>query len=363
MPTASGAPGVSIRVDDACSGGTFAGPGLAPGGKVWQDVAAVSVQPTRAPLLHDPLETLCIQPRHGSPSVSVFDVHCRPRDFQRGAEEWSRTHQIVFPRQGVFECELRGQKLIADANRVLFFNRDESYRVAHPARCGDVCTVLSFAEAPLQAALAELDPGQLDRQAPYFRYSDCLAEPRVFALQAALQRATAAGADSTDAQLALDETALALLELLLCDAHGQRQRGPLSGPQRRERAATTQQHREQVEHVRLLLATRFAEPLSLDELAGAVACSPFHLARIFRRHSGLSIHQYRLRLRLREALRRLADGPQDLSRLALDLGFASHSHFTDAFRVASGLPPSSCPGPSGARRLAELSLRLPRRRH
>lgn len=315
----------------------------------------MSAQPASVPVLHDPLDTLCVQPRQRSASVSVFDVHCRPHDFQRGAEEWSRTHQIVFPRQGVFECEIRGQKLVADANRVLFLNREESYRVAHPAGCGDVCTVLTFAEEPLQAVLTELDPALLERQAPYFRYSHALAEPRVFALHTALWRASGSGPGFEDGQLELDEAALALLEALLRDVYMQRQ----ASEGRRERAATTEQHRQQVGRAQLLLATRFAEPLSLDAIARAAFCSPFHLARIFRRHSGLSIHQYRLGLRLREALRRLAQGKEELSGLALQLGFASHSHFTDAFRRAFGLPPSACLGPFGSRRLAEATQRLP----
>jgi AraC-like DNA-binding protein len=312
--------------------------------------------PARSAVLHDPLATLQVQPLHRSASISVFDVRCRPHDFERGPEEWSRTHQIVFPRRGVFECELRGQKLIADAHRVLFFNREESYRVAHPARCGDECTVLTFPEELLQAALAELEPAQLDRATPCFRFAQALTEPELFALQAALLLACrSAGEPGPTEPLALDEVALVLLERLLLAAYRQRQ---LSVP-RRQRASTTELHRQQVERAQVLLATRFADPLSLDTIARAAACSPFHLARIFRRHSGLSLHQYRQRLRLREALRRLVEGKEELSKLALELGFASHSHFTDAFRLAYGLPPSACQGRLGARRLAEVSQRLP----
>jgi AraC family transcriptional regulator len=60
--------------------------------------------------------------------------------------------------------------------------------------------------------------------------------------------------------------------------------------------------------------------------------SPFHLAHLFRDDTGLSVHQYLLRLRMALALRRLGDDETSLSRLALDLGFSSHSHFTACFR-------------------------------
>lgn len=40
------------------------------------------------------------------------------------------------------------------------------------------------------------------------------------------------------------------------------------------------------------------------------------------------------------ALERLAEGADSLSRLALDLGFSSHSHFTTLFHRVFGVPPS-----------------------
>ena len=68
--------------------------------------------------------------------------------------------------------------------------------------------------------------------------------------------------------------------------------------------------------------------------------SPFHLARVFRRESGLTIHAYVHQLRLRTALERVMDR-EDLSRVAVDLGYATHSHFTASFRRSFGVPPSS----------------------
>lgn len=90
-----------------------------------------------------------------------------------------------------------------------------------------------------------------------------------------------------------------------------------------------------------ILATRYAEPLTLQALARTVGCSPWHLARAFRAELGTSVHQYRDQLRLREALFRLRDPRIDLTELALDLGYSSHSHLTDRFRTAYGMPPSA----------------------
>jgi AraC family transcriptional regulator len=43
---------------------------------------------------------------------------------------------------------------------------------------------------------------------------------------------------------------------------------------------------------------------------------------------------------LRVALERLSEGDCDLTELALNLGFSSHSHFTDAFKREFGRTPS-----------------------
>jgi AraC family transcriptional regulator len=300
--------------------------------------------------LHDPLQTLGIQTLHHSASVSVCDVRCRPHDFSRGPEECSRTHQIVFPRRGVFEREARGGKLLADANHALFFRRDEPYRVAHPGGCGDDCTVFAFDDALLEAAVRQFDPTGAESVEQLFRFSHTAIDQRVFLLHAQLRRAALRG-DSPP--LALDEAALQLLAALLENTY--RERGISS---HRARPASSELHREQVRRTALLLATRFAEDLSLAAIARAVHCSPYHLARLFRRISGLSIHQYRHRLRLREALQRLAEGSTELSGLALELGFSSHSHLTDSFRQAFGCPPSAVRRGLRGRRLRELSRNL-----
>ena len=54
----------------------------------------------------------------------------------------------------------------------------------------------------------------------------------------------------------------------------------------------------------------------------------------------MSLRGYLGRLRARLAAERLARGAPDLTELALDLGFADHAHFTNAFRREWGVPPS-----------------------
>lgn len=81
-------------------------------------------------------------------------------------------------------------------------------------------------------------------------------------------------------------------------------------------------------------------PWTLLDAADAACSSPFHLARAFRRHTGLSLHQYRQQLRLAAALQRLEEGERHLAALAHEAGFSSQSHMGAVFRQALGVTPA-----------------------
>lgn len=97
--------------------------------------------------------------------------------------------------------------------------------------------------------------------------------------------------------------------------------------------------RDYVTDAKALLQQRFRETLRLDDVARSLHVSTYHLCRIFKEETGVPIHRYLNRLRLREALESLAAGAADLTDLALSLGFASHSHFSNAFRKEFGISP------------------------
>jgi AraC-like DNA-binding protein len=59
-------------------------------------------------------------------------------------------------------------------------------------------------------------------------------------------------------------------------------------------------------------------------------------------------------MRLLHALDRLEEARGALTDLALELGFSSQSHFTDAFRGAFGLPPGAV-GRAGLEQAARAS--------
>ncbi len=89
--------------------------------------------------------------------------------------------------------------------------------------------------------------------------------------------------------------------------------------------------RRRVETARELLASDPAYPWRLTSVAEQVSCSPYHLARQFRRLSGEIMWQYLTRLRLAGALEEILDGGARLGDVAVRAGFAHHGHLTSVF--------------------------------
>ena len=79
---------------------------------------------------------------------------------------------------------------------------------------------------------------------------------------------------------------------------------------------------------------------TMRDVADAANLSPFHLARMFKAHTGETLHAYRQQLRLGMALQCLQCGGFNLADLAAALGYSSQSHMGSAFQRALGVTPA-----------------------
>jgi AraC-like DNA-binding protein len=79
--------------------------------------------------------------------------------------------------------------------------------------------------------------------------------------------------------------------------------------------------------------------------------------------AGTSIYDYVLQERLAQSLDAVLDGDDELTAIALDAGFASHSHFTARFRSFFGCTPVSLRRTATTARLAELRKIVTARPH
>lgn len=97
---------------------------------------------------------------------------------------------------------------------------------------------------------------------------------------------------------------------------------------------------ELVANAKRYIASHATQRIRLADVGKALGISPVYITEVFRRVEGVPFYQYALRKRLERAVRLLPGYHADLSTLALDLDFASHSHFTTAFRRAFGCTPA-----------------------
>lgn len=81
-------------------------------------------------------------------------------------------------------------------------------------------------------------------------------------------------------------------------------------------------------------------PPGLAEIAAEVGVHPVHLARVFRRRYGCSLGEYARWLRVERAAEALRETRLPIGRLAYQLGYTDHSHFSRSFRRATGFSPS-----------------------
>jgi AraC-like DNA-binding protein len=94
-----------------------------------------------------------------------------------------------------------------------------------------------------------------------------------------------------------------------------------------------------VARVKDYLHANLHEDVTLDELSKVANLNRSYLIRSFKKTFLLPPHAYLTQLRLGEAKKRLVAG-EDISHIALSLGFADQSHFSRTFKNTFGLTPA-----------------------
>ena len=263
--------------------------------------------------------------------ISVVDFQCHAHVAADGAEEPNPTHSIVLVRRGVFRRTQQRETVLADPNHVLLFNAAEPYRYAHPLPGGDACTILTVDTDRALELVGRHAPVDAEYPERPFRRGHGLSSPRTVWLHWEFLNLIARGAG----RLALEDALAELANEAVACVYG----APV--PSRRASPSTQRRRRDLVETVKLMISERLERPPSLTELADVLDCSPYHLSHTFHGTAGLSLRRYLRRLRARVAAERLAAGASRLTPLALDLGYADHSHFTNSFRREWGVSPST----------------------
>ena len=262
--------------------------------------------------------------------VAVGAFRCHPDHALFGDTGPIGNHCVVFPRtSSVIEPE-GFRRFVGDQAVVAVYNTGQQYRRRMLSPAGDHCDYFAVAEGALRDTVSRHDPRAAER-ARVFAVSHVPGQSAWYLRQRQIFR-------RVSSDVAVDPVEIEELVLLLvADVVSQMSRGV-----RRPTAdyRSTRRHLELVEAVLAILALRAGDRLTLSDLAAATGTSPFHLCRVFRTVTGVTLHQRREQLRLAWALKMIEDGC-DLTTVALEVGYSSHSHFTAAFRRAFGVTPSA----------------------
>jgi AraC-like DNA-binding protein len=262
--------------------------------------------------------------------VALCRFRC-PADHDRWSHENTVVdgHNVAFAELPVEILPTDHSGLLADPNVAVFYNLGDSYRRRLNHREGDSANLFLFEAEHLLPALAPYESNPDPGRPLTIRFGH--VRPGTYLKQRLLLARVSRGPAPDPCWVV--EQAVEILDEVLATAYGE-PRAPT-----RRRTHDLRAQRERVEEVKRLLFEHCEEALSLRTLAETVESSVFHLCRVFRRHTGQTIHGYRTRLRLRTGLVLLERTDTPLAQLALDVGFAHQSHFTEAFRREYGLPP------------------------
>jgi AraC family transcriptional regulator len=264
------------------------------------------VEITRRILLEgDRLQILFFEARNVSDKCS--DVESQDRNL------------VVLPISGVFaKHDAPRRHVLGTPSHAVFFAAEAPYRLSYPDAMGDQAIILRFDSA--------LAPDDLERRGATGLASNGLLGAEAMVLRSLLCAQLKQGEIDP---FEIESRGLDLLQMSLdtMRPHGAVKHGATEA--RRARA---------VGRVKEAVATAPARRWSIDRLACLAGQSPYHLCRVFREQTGSSVYDYVLRERLAATLPAVIDG-EDLTRLAHDSGFASHSHFTARFRAFFGVTP------------------------
>ncbi|MGN6569061.1 MAG: helix-turn-helix domain-containing protein [Flavipsychrobacter sp.] len=97
--------------------------------------------------------------------------------------------------------------------------------------------------------------------------------------------------------------------------------------------------REKIMNATRIIESHIDRPMTIRELARKVAMNECYLKKGFKALVGKTIHEYQQSLRITKAKELLQQEGQSVSDVANILGFSSISHFSTAFKKATGMKP------------------------
>lgn len=279
------------------------------------------------------METIAQQVRSpaGAATPARPQIHAEIKSFQPGIAEMSASpHAVICMFLGSSVetiCRRNGTarhgREVAGDLDIIPMNTACSWETKQP---GSVLVIV-VPNALLQSVATDLgfDPERIEL-ADRFQLRDPQLEHIGWALKADIDTGCTGG------RLFRESLGVALATRLL------QRHNTHSLPMRSPRGGLTQ---AKLKHLVAHIEDNLDSDLSLNELSSVVGMSVSHLKTLFRRSTGVSVHQYVLRRRVERAKLLLQQEDLSITQVAFATGFAHQSHLARHMRKILGATPAS----------------------
>jgi len=226
-------------------------------------------------------------------------------------------YELCLVRDGSFHLRSHSIDVLADSVTALLGAPLEQAEIFHPVPGGDATTHVFLSEQ----VVADLGGGTADVVSGAH-----LTTPHIDLLHRQLARAAAATGGTRE----MEELALRLFASVMAQTEPTRVTHGRPTTARARRALVREAHDALVRDT----------DLGLVAMAHLLGCSPHHLSRLFREHTGITLSRCRTRLRVNQALELLRTGEDTLAVIAARCGFADHAHLSRTIRRELDTTPS-----------------------
>jgi AraC-like DNA-binding protein len=248
-----------------------------------------------------------------TPGIRVVDHDCRKPAGTSGSYEYGIDYGLVLVRRGGYWREVNGRGGYLGPTDAFFERPFVEQRIEHHRESGDRCTSFWLSEGAVYALAGDASvPDESITTTPAI---DLWHRELVVSLRRGIDR------------FEFDERLARLVGSLTEYA--------APGRFTARRSTTRAHHRRIVQHAREAI---IADPAGADlgGLSQVLGHTRFHVSRVFSRVTGMTLSQFRNRVRIAIALDRLADGHENLAILSADLGFVDQSHLAHVVRASTG---------------------------
>lgn len=267
---------------------------------------------------------------YGSGFYHILDFKCRCMDCATSKPEYSQAFCISFVRKGNFLFNVFRHSLDSYTGCVLITKPGYERTVTHAHSVPDECTIFEFKSSFYQELLEQYGKTKFfsdnDLHSTLYR-----TDPETELLHYYIARLVLT---RTGSKLQIDNLVMEMMHRVLGSITDYR-------PDSRIHTRLKQQHLTTIELAKQFLTDRYAEDISLKDLANHCHVSPFHFSRIFKTFTQTSPHQFLLAIRLKHAELLLKRSALPVSDIAFTTGFNSIEHFTAAFRQKYHCPPGA----------------------